>query len=401
MTLGYIGKNGRQRAAVFFGDLKATTYAIDAQTGSEIWKTRVEEHFATRVTAAPALYHGKLYVPISAWEGFQARVLDYPCCTAVGSVSALDAATGVILWKTYTIAERPHPTQKNSKGVQQWAPAGVPVWNTPTVDSKRHSIYVGTGDASTYPAPPTTDSILALDMDSGRQLWSHQVYRDDSFIVGCGGADYTENCPKIVGPDWDIPMSPMLASIGHGRDLIIFGTKPGDILALDADKRGQIVWRVNPENDLPLRDSPVDSNTGTRGPVWGAALDDRNAYVGSSAGGVAAVRITDGQRAWFSRLNSTAEHKVADSAAVTVIPGVLFVAGSDGRLWALSSQDGRTLWSFETARPFETVDGVPARGGSIDSAGPTVAGGMLFVGSGYGVVLDTPGNALLAFGVSP
>jgi polyvinyl alcohol dehydrogenase (cytochrome) len=401
MTLGYIGRGRGHRPAAFFGDLKANTYAIDAQTGREIWKTRVEEHFATRVTAAPALYQGRLYVPISAWEGFQARVLDYPCCTAVGSVSALDATTGAILWKTYTIAERPHPTQKNSKGVQQWAPAGVPVWNTPTVDNKRHSIYVGTGDASTYPAPSTTDSILALDMDTGKQLWSHQVYRDDSFIVGCGGADYTENCPKVVGPDWDIPMSPMLAHVDHGHDLIIFGTKPGDILALDADRQGQVAWRVNPESDPPLKDSPVDSNNSTRGPVWGAALDDHNAYVGSSAGGVAAVRITDGQRVWFNRLNSTPEHKVTHSAAVTAIPGVLFVAGTDGRLWALSSQDGRTLWSFETARPFETVNAVPAHGGSIDSAGPTVANGMLFVGSGYGVVLDTPGNVLLAFGIAP
>lgn len=399
MTLGMIKQKGRDRPAVFFGDLKATTYAIDAQDGREIWKTRVEDHFATRVTAAPALYQGRLYVPISAWEGFQARVLDYPCCSAVGSVSALDANTGAILWKTYTIAEPPHPTQKNSRGVQQWAPAGVPVWNTPTIDSRRHTLYVGTGDASTYPAPPTTDAILALELESGKVRWSHQVYRDDSFIVGCSGDGLTENCPKVVGPDWDIPMSPMLATARHGRSLIIFGTKPGDILALDADKQGEVVWRVNPENDAPLGDSPVDANTGTRGPVWGAALDQRNAYMGSSAGGVAAVRIADGQRVWFTRLNSTAEHKVTHPAAVTALPGVLFAAGTDGMLWALSSEDGHALWSFETARAFDTVNAVPAHGGSIDSAGPTVAGGMLFVGSGYGVVLDTPGNVLLAFGL--
>ncbi|MGA8707209.1 MAG: PQQ-binding-like beta-propeller repeat protein [Steroidobacteraceae bacterium] len=399
MTLGKITQNGGQRSAIFFGDLKANTYAIDAQSGHEIWKTRVEDHFAARVTAAPALYQGRLYVPISAWEGFQARVLDYPCCTAVGSVSALDANTGAVLWKTYTIDQRPQPTQKNSKGVQQWAPAGAPVWNTPTIDSPRHALYVGTGDASTYPAPPTTDAILALDLETGKLRWAHQVYRDDSFIVGCGGDGLTENCPKVVGPDWDIPMSPMLSTARHGRSLIIFGTKPGDILALDADRQGEVVWRVNPEDDAPLGDSPVDANTGTRGPVWGAALDDHNAYTGSSAGGVAAVRIADGQRVWFTRLNSSAEHKVTHPAAVTAIPGVLFAAGTDGRLWALSSADGHSLWNFETAREFDTVNAVPAHGGSIDSAGPTVAAGMLFVGSGYGVVLDTPGNVLLAFGL--
>jgi polyvinyl alcohol dehydrogenase (cytochrome) len=77
----------------------------------------------------------------------------------------------------------------------------------------------------------------------------------------------------------------------------------------------------------------------------------------------------------------------------------LFVAGTDGRLWALSTDDGRVLWSFETANPFNTVNSVTAHGGSIVSAGPTVAGGMVFIGSGYGVVSEKPGNVLLAFGL--
>jgi polyvinyl alcohol dehydrogenase (cytochrome) len=198
MTVGPIKSGGSARAAVFFGDLKAMMYAIDARTGAEIWKTRVDDNFATRVTAAPALHDGRLYVPVSAWEGFQARVLDYPCCTAVGAVVGLDANTGKQLWKTFTIAERPRPTQKNSKGVQLWGPAGVPVWNTPTVDTKRHAIYVGTGDSSTYPAPATSDAILAMDMANGQVLWSRQIYKNDSFIVGCEG----KGGPKIVRRSW-------------------------------------------------------------------------------------------------------------------------------------------------------------------------------------------------------
>jgi polyvinyl alcohol dehydrogenase (cytochrome) len=399
MTVGPIKTKGRDRYAVFFGDLKATAYAIDAQSGSELWKTRVEENFATRVTAAPALYQGRLYVPISAWEGFQARVLDYPCCSAVGSVSALDADTGKLIWKTYSIAERPRPTHKNSHGVQQWAPAGVPIWNTPTIDAKRHTVYVGTGDASTYPAPPTSDAILALDMGTGKLLWSRQIYKDDSFIVGCAGADVTENCPKVVGPDWDIPMSPMLKDVSGGKTLIVFGTKPGDVLALDADKHGEPIWRMNADGD-PAAHAPVPNAIGIRGSVWGGALDGRNGYFGSSAGGVAAVQLANGQRKWYTPLNSTTDKTVTHSAAVTVVPGVLFVAGSDGRLWALSSSDGRVLWAFETAHAFGTVNAVPAHGGSIIAAGPTVAGGMLFVGSGYGVVDQMPGNVLLAFGVN-
>ncbi len=399
MTIGKIRAKGHEGMAVYFGDLKANMYAIDAHTGSEIWTTHVEEHFATRVTAAPALYEGRLYVPISAWEGFQARVLDYPCCTAVGSVNALDANTGKLLWKRYTIAERPHPTHQNSRGVQQWAPAGAPVWNTPTVDTRRRVIYVGTGDASTYPAPPTTDAVLALEMDTGKVRWTHQIYKDDSFIVGCEDEQRTENCPKTVGPDWDIPMSVMLGNLAGGKSLLVFATKPGDVFALDADRQGEQVWRTNPENDSVARTAGSPNGIGQRGPVWGGALDDGYAYFGSSAGGVGAVRVADGQRAWFTRLNSAGDRKITHTAAVTAIPGVLFVAGSDGRLSALATSDGHPLWAVETAHPFETVNKVPAHGGSMISAGPTVAAGMVFVGSGYGVVNEMPGNVLLAFGV--
>jgi polyvinyl alcohol dehydrogenase (cytochrome) len=398
MTIGPIRARGHTRYAVFFGDLKATAYAIDAQDGSEIWKTRVEEHFATRVTAAPALFKGRLYVPISAWEGFQARVLDYPCCTAVGSVSALDAATGRVIWKTYSIAEHPHPTRKNSRGVQQWAPAGAPIWNTPTIDAPHRALYVGTGDASTYPAPATSDAILALDLDTGRIRWARQIYKDDSFIVGCAGTGFTDNCPKHVGPDWDIPMSPILTQ-ASGKSLIVFGTKPGEIFALDAQKHGAVSWHMNVVSDSAGSQNPPLGPGINRGPIWGGATDDRNAYFGLNVGGVAAVRLSDGQRIWFTRLNSAPDKKITYSAAATVIPGVIFVAGSDGRLWAISSEDGRELWHADTAQAFETVNAVPAHGGSIISSGATVADGMLFIGSGYGVVAETPGNVLLAFSV--
>ena len=397
MTIGPLRTSAGARYAVFFGDLKASVYAIDAHSGAEIWRTHVEEHFATRVTAAPALYRGRLYVPVSAWEGFQARVLDYPCCTAVGSVSALDAASGKLLWKTYAIAERPHPTRKNSRGIQQWAPAGAPIWNTPTIDAKRRVVYVGTGDASTYPAPDTSDAVLALDMRTGKVRWSRQIYRDDAFIVGCAGSGFTDNCPKVVGPDWDIPMSPMLKTLA-GRTMIVFGTKPGEIQALDVDRRGELIWRRDVISDAPLKEA-ARPGTGNRGPLWGGALDEDHAYFGLSAGGVASVRLTDGQRTWYTPLNSTPAKRVTHSAAATVIPGVVFVAGSDGRLWALATNDSHVLWSVETARTFTTVNAVAAHGGSIAAPGATVAGGMLFIGSGYGVVSQTPGNVLLAFGI--
>jgi len=397
MTVAPIRTAGRTHYAVYFGDLKANAYAIDAQTGAGIWKTQVEKHYSTRVTAAPALYKGKLYVPVSASEGFQARVLDYACCTAVGSLSALDANTGKRLWKTYSIAQRPRPTHKNSRGVQQWAPAGVPIWNTPTIDPAHHAVYVGTGDASTYPAPATSDAILALDLDSGRRLWSHQIYADDAFIVGCAGAGRTENCPKTLGPDWDVPMSPMLVHLPDARTLIVFAMKPGDVLALDADRKGEQVWRDDHDRTNAAPQAASGAAARNRGPQWGAAMDDQFAYVPCSGTGIAAVNLADGKNRWCAPLNMATDPKIAYSAALTVIPGVLFTAGTDGSLWALSTDDGHALWTYQTATDFKTVNGVPAHGGAIVSTGVAVAGGMVFVGSGYSVVSEAPGNVLLAF----
>ena len=169
-TIGRTGVGNVSRYAVFLGDMQANVYALDAATGALLWTRRVEDHFSARITAAPTLYQGRLYVPVSTSEGFSASTLDYPCCTFRGSVVALNAQTGDQVWKAYTIPE-PKPTRKNSIGTQLFAPSGVAVWNSPTVDAKRHAIYFGDGDSATEPAPETSDSILAVDMDSGKLLW--------------------------------------------------------------------------------------------------------------------------------------------------------------------------------------------------------------------------------------
>jgi polyvinyl alcohol dehydrogenase (cytochrome) len=82
-----------------------------------------------------------------------------------------------------------------------------------------------------------------------------------------------------------------------------------------------------------------------------------------------------------------------------LMPGVIFQGGSDGKLLALSTADGKTIWQFDTNREFESTNKVATKGGSISAPGPTVAGGMVFVGSGYAVLAGIPGNALLAFGI--
>jgi polyvinyl alcohol dehydrogenase (cytochrome) len=114
---------------------------------------------------------------------------------------------------------------------------------------------------------------------------------------------------------------------------------------------------------------------------------------------MAAVRLATGEQAWRVPLNTGSEagRKISYGAATTVIPGVAFVGGTDGSFVAVSTADGSQLWSFDTLRDFETVNSVPAHGGSIGAPGATVAGGMVFVGSGYSVTSGQPGNVLLAF----
>ena len=119
--------------------------------------------------------------------------------------------------------------------------------------------------------------------------------------------------------------------------------------------------------------------------------------------GLHAVNLATGARVWYvpphKPLCSGAGCSSAQSAALTSIAGVVFSASADGGVRAYSAKDGSVVWMFDTNRDFETINGVPAKGGSMDAAGPVIAGGMLYVTSGNGGLVGRPGNVLLAFGV--
>lgn len=398
ITIAPIHTDGSAKHAAYFGDLKANVYAVDAANGSLLWTRRVEEHVAARVTGAPAVSGGRVFVPLSAWEGFSGSNEDYPCCTFRGSVLALDANTGRQLWKRYMVPEEPKPVRKNSKGTQLWAPAGISVWSTPTVDVKRHAIYFGTGDAETEPVPKYSDAIMALDMTSGKILWSFQGLANDAFLGDCAedNPHRSENCPKHLGPDWDFGSSPILRTLPNGHRILVAGQKSGTIFGFDPDRKGALVWKTN----LLAASDPVPDSLGLI--VFGGAADEQNVYFALHSGGMVAVRLATGERVWFTPLlaagRKPTDQDAGQSAAISMIPGVVFSGGFDGRLHALAAEDGKILWQFNTAREFPTVNGVHAHGGGMGSAGPTIAGGMLFVGSGYAVLSGAQaGNVLLAF----
>ena len=392
------GAHGHSRYAVFFGDGHANVFALDAQSGNLLWTRRVDDHFVARITAAPRLYRDKLLVPVSSSEGYGAGTPDYPCCTSRGSVVALDAASGRQLWKAWVIAEAPKPYLQQANGVWLYRPAGGPVWNTPTVDPRRNAAYFGTGDASAGPAPPTIDSVMAVDIDSGRTLWSYQATAGDVRVGGCARADPSAACPAVNGPDMDIGNSPLLIDLPGGHRTLLFGTKSADILAIDPDAAGRLLYRVNPTGAEP----GGIYHAGAAAILWGGATDGHRVYYGLGTGGLAALDPASGRLLWRF-LPTLADGSGTDylGAAPTTLSGVVFEGSGHGMLYALAASDGHVLWQFDTARSFATVNGVAAHGGAIAVSGAVAVGGMLYVGSGYAVGNGaTAGNLLLAFAAS-
>jgi polyvinyl alcohol dehydrogenase (cytochrome) len=386
--------------AAYFGDSKANAYAVDANTGQQIWTRKLDDHASAAMTGSPTVSDGKVFLPVQGLneEGQGGRGA-YQCCTFRGSVTALDANTGALIWKYYTVGEN-KPRGRNAAGVQTYGPAGGGIWSSPTVDAKRRMVYIATGNGYADPPQPTTDAVIALNIDSGAVKWIRQVTPNDQWTMGCGPqnpADKPE-CPSTLGPDHDFSASPTLTTINR-RDLIVVPQKSGMAWALDPDNEGNVVWQYR-----------IGQGSGLGG-QWGAASDGQTMYVGTNdfltqkPGGMNAIRLSDGKLLW----RTDAQAKLcgdtargcnsAQGGAVTAIPGAVLSGSLDGGLRAYAAADGKIIWQFDTNRDFETVNGIKANGAGMDGPGPIVAGGMLFVNSGYGGLVGRPGNVLLAFGI--
>lgn len=409
VVIGRIESESGPSYAAFFGDAGGVVYGVVAATGKLLWKAKVDSHPAARITGSPTFYRGRLYVPVSSSEESLAAAPDYQCCRFRGSIVAFDGATGKQLWKTYTISEEAHATEKNKNDTQLWGPSGAPIWSSPTIDTKSNVLYVTTGDNYSHPSTKTSDAFLAMDLDSGKILWSRQMTSSDVWNTACRMVDKT-NCPQSSGPDFDFGASPILVTLSNGRRALIAGQKSGIVHAVDPDKDGDVIWQVRV------------GKGGTLGGIeWGSAADESNVYVALSdigrivvpgtiateadpkqGGGMFALSLEKGQRVWYAPPQACGDRKrcsPAQSAAVSVISGVAFSGSVDGHLRAYSTKDGAIVWDFDTVGPYKTVNGVEARGGSLDGAGPAIGGGMLFVNSGYVIWGGMPGNVLLAFSV--
>jgi polyvinyl alcohol dehydrogenase (cytochrome) len=398
-----VGGSGAARA-LYFGDANAQAYSLDIATGKLRWKVKVDTHQDAIVTGAVAFANGRVYVPVSSMEEGTAVIPSYECCTFRGSVSALDAATGKVIWKTYTINEAPQKTAKTAAGTQLWGPSGGGVWSTPALDPERNRIYVATGD--NYSNPPTnqSDAIMALAMDTGRVLWVRQTLAGDSWNTGCLEAPNgvgRAHCPSEPGPDHDFASAPALATIAGGRRILLAGQKSGMLYGLNPDT-GDYIWKTQ-----------VGDGGVLGGIEWGFAVDNTRAYVSLSsafekkageAGGIAAVDLADGKIKWRTPpAGDTCKGRTGCStgqpAAVSAIPGMVFSASLDGHLRGYEAETGQVIFDTDTAHDFTTVNNVKAKGGSMNGPGSTIVNGTLFVSSGYGSLGFMPGNVLLAFSV--
>jgi polyvinyl alcohol dehydrogenase (cytochrome) len=400
LTVGPYKTNGRAGYAVFFGDQRANAYAIDAVTGQQLWKRKVDEHQAAAITGAIAIQDGKAFVAVQGLneEGTGGRG-QTPCCTFRGNLNALDANTGAFLWKTYTVDEPKLRGRNTRSGQDAFGPAGGGIWSSPTVDAKRRAVYVSTGNGYADPPQPMTDAVIAMSIDTGKVLWSYQATPNDNWLGGCGArGEGNPGCPETRGPDHDFSAPPVLATV-NGRQLLVIPQKSGMAYALDPDKQGAVVWQTR-----------FGQGSGLGG-AWGGAVDGQNAYFGvgdyqtPTPGGVRALNLASGSVVWSApppqpRLcEGTPRCNASQGGATTAIPGAVIGVSLDGGIRAYSTADGTILWQFDTNKEFDTVNGVKGTGASIDGSPLIVGGGMLFVNSGYGGIAARPGNVLLAFGV--
>jgi polyvinyl alcohol dehydrogenase (cytochrome) len=383
-------------SAAFFGDDTGTVYAVDAQKGTLLWKTRVDTHPMARIVGAPVVYNDRLYVTVSSTEESAAANPGYGCCTFRGSVAALDMAGGRLLWKSFTVLEEPQPTRKNSAGIQLFGPAGAAIASSPTIDTRRNVLYVATGGTATGLEQALTDAVAAFDLADGKLRWVKQLSRPDAGAAGSGFAS-----------------PPVLRTLTTGNQVLLAGQKSGVVYGLDPDHGGETLWQTKLGDSGTLGAAAAGSSVGPPGVagvpggvVWGSAADHRNLYVAVSgllaqpanaSGSLTALDIKTGIGRWHTPSPQPAcawgEHNCShgQAQAVTVMPGSAFSGSMDGHLRAYSTIDGKILWDYDTAKEFQTKNGIRASGGPLDHGGATIVNGIVYVNSG---------NTLLAFSVN-
>lgn len=361
----------------------ASVMAVDKDSGDLLWISSVGNHPMAIVTQSASVFAGVVYVGVASLEEAAPAFLPgYECCTFRGSMLALDAFTGEIIWETYTV-----PGLEGYSGNAVWG-------SSPVIDHKRGSVYVATGNnysvpdatlqciaaagddtdaqRACLPADNLYDAIVAFDMMTGAIKWSTVVIPFDVWDLSCLFG--LPSCPDPAGPDFDFGQAPILyrAEVGGKmRDLLGVGQKSGQFWSLDAET-GAIIWstQVGPGGEIG-------------GIMWGSAYDGDRLYAAisnsqgqnwdlvgggsTSGGGWSALDPATGEILWQTA-NPTFFPAMG---AVTVANDVVYGCSTDvnGHMYAMDAASGQILWDFTS-------------GGSCN-AGAAVVNGTVYWGSGY------------------
>ncbi|WP_296594954.1 PQQ-binding-like beta-propeller repeat protein [Phenylobacterium sp.] len=399
-----------------FAGLDTTLHVLDARTGKPLWHRPVGTYSYSLTTGTPRVLKDRIIVPVSQFEIMTAADNKVACCTNHGYVLSLDPKTGKQQWRYDTMPDA-QPVRDRGDGKPLLGPSGAPIWNSPVVDETRGLIFFGTGESNSPPAHRNTDALIAIRLKDGTEAWSHQATSDDIFNAGCGPNPRKEllNCvkaPETVYRDVDFGASLILAKLKSGKEVIFAGQKSGTVWALDPDS-GKVLWR---------RDIGTGAPNG--GIHWGIAFHDDMVIVPVAQigrplpggqpidpklqPGMYGVDANTGEIRWhYSATPDCAngrdkkaprcERLYGFSGAPAVIDGAVVQGGLDGRLYVIDAKSGERLWAYDTLRDFQTLNGVPGKGGSIDAASIVGVNGLVLVGSGYGMFGQASGNVLLAF----
>jgi polyvinyl alcohol dehydrogenase (cytochrome) len=278
----------------------------------------------------------------------------------------------------------------------------VAVWNSPSIDVARGQLYVATGDNYSLPGTSLSDSVVALDLATGRIKWHYQALGKDTWNVAC----YTkssESCPDEASPDFDFGAGTLLARGKDGRQLLMAGQKSGWVYALDPAS-GQLVWKTR-----------VGRGGAGGGVHFGMAADDGrlfvpvtdNRFVGPAdfpaSPGIYALDIATGTFVW--KVASTTRCEIVQcppgyGGSVTATSGMVITGVDDGHLRIFEGATGKMLWETDTTQSYTTVNGIAAHGGAISGGvAPIAYKGEVIVPSGYGYAGKKGGNVLLVYGV--
>ncbi|MEU7023840.1 PQQ-binding-like beta-propeller repeat protein [Streptomyces sp. NPDC046203] len=375
---------------VYIGDTSgAHLLAINATTGTLRWSTQVDSHPYAILTQSPVVYDGVVYQGVSSRESELGLNADFKCCTFRGSANAIDAETGKVLWRHYTVPEN---------GGQTGGYSGGAIWGTPAIDPKTKTVYFTTGQNYNVPQSVNDcqnagnkpyechasdnhiDSVLALDMRNGAFKWTSGARLFDAFNTGCIPGFPPNNCPANPGPDYDFGEGAHLFTInvkGKKRSVIGAGQKSGEYWLLDATT-GEVVW------------SAALAPGGNLGGIqWGTATDGKRIYVAEANSKKLPYQLPDGTTtngSSFAALDPVTGKtlwQIADPTnglawgALTVANGVLYASSTSGHMYAIDAANGKILWDH--LAPYSP------------NAGAAVVDGTVYWGNGYVRMKDAAG----------